>query len=364
MKPKILLLGTCLAAVAGLLWLGQTYRNARNNLVTLKVRDMPIADILALLQRQTRETIVADQNLDARITLTVKRTPLADVLHLLSQQAGASWTEYHAVHGSDPALEKLIAALRNRSSLEAAGWTNIAPVFDPPPGGEGTVMKLGEGVSSGGLVQRRVVTDNSGPVIIRRETAGEGGVSVDVETGPAPGAGPGQLPPDAETADVDVRVDGPAPGHPGGRAIPERRMIRMVTMARDASGKMTQEVWSPEVISLETRLSSKLGADKPQDASVETAQEVAAKLGAKTRTIYALRKMPGGFSMPPELMGGQGGHTAVRRMVTAGGTNTPVGEMPDVESMVRRAQAENFTKLTPEQRVRRAQERQAAGTNR
>jgi hypothetical protein len=47
------------------------------------------------------------------------------------------------------------------------------------------------------------------------------------------------------------------------------------------------------------------------------------------------------------------------------GTNAP-GEapaLPDIESLVKRHEAENFTKLTPEQRVQRAREKQAAKTN-
>jgi hypothetical protein len=46
-----------------------------------------------------------------------------------------------------------------------------------------------------------------------------------------------------------------------------------------------------------------------------------------------------------------------------GGTNAVAGEpppMPDIESVVKRAEAENYTRLTPEQRVQRAREKQAA----
>jgi len=47
-------------------------------------------------------------------------------------------------------------------------------------------------------------------------------------------------------------------------------------------------------------------------------------------------------------------------------TNSVAGEpppMPDIESAVKRAEAENYTRLTPEQRVQRAREKQAAKTN-
>ena len=48
-----------------------------------------------------------------------------------------------------------------------------------------------------------------------------------------------------------------------------------------------------------------------------------------------------------------------------GDTNAPgeVPPLPDIESVVKRHEAENFTKLTPEQRVDRAREKQAAKKN-
>ena len=131
--------------------------------------------------------------------------------------------------------------------------------------------------------------------------------------------------------------------------------IRMVTRTRDGSGNVTTEVWSPEHVVMEERLRPKLG-DKDYDvASEAVAREIGEKVKGDVTTLYVLRGSPGGFPM---------GGRMVRKIHSGApmGTNAPgeVPQLPDIESVVKRHEAENFTKLTPEQRVERAREKQAA----
>jgi hypothetical protein len=53
---------------------------AHHNIVTLHVRNMPLAEVLTRLERQTWETIVADSCLDTKITLSVDDMGLNEVL--------------------------------------------------------------------------------------------------------------------------------------------------------------------------------------------------------------------------------------------------------------------------------------------
>src|SRR5881628_2071631 len=127
MNKKFLFIGMAILLAAGLAWAGRTVYRTRHNLVTLDVYNAPLATVIKQLERQTRETILVGKDLDAKVTLTLKNVPLDEALDKLGQQAGASWAKWHAVHGSARALDQLETALRDRTKLGDAGWTNIAP---------------------------------------------------------------------------------------------------------------------------------------------------------------------------------------------------------------------------------------------
>jgi hypothetical protein len=160
------------------------------------------------------------------------------------------------------------------------------------------------------------------------------------------------------TVDVDVQATG------GGsnvmvKAGGPRDRIRVVTRSRDGTGRVTEEIWSPEHVVLEQRLQPKLGAQTFQEATEAVAREVAKRVKAHLTTLYVLRKSPGGFPFAGRVM---------RRIhrESGDGTNSAHGglpPLPDIESAVRRAEAESYTRLTPEQRVQRAREKQAAKAN-
>jgi hypothetical protein len=383
MNKKFLLIGVTVLAVAGVAWAGRTIYRAKKNIVTLDVYNAPLADVIKQLERQTRETILARADLQAKVTLKVKNVPLDEALDQLGRQAGVNWSKWHAVHDSSPALDKLETALRNRTKIEDAGWTNLAPTDLPggmswegaPHGADGTppgvvtkeISGAGAGISvtgrkpmmikldandvKGGDIQsairEKMKAASMDDATIAKATSAmkEQTMDVDVQAGPGPGAHDG-----SDTSDVIIKKGGP-----DGSAQPR---IRMVTRTRDGSGGVIEEIWTPERVVLEQRLQSKLGDQTYPDASETVAREVAEKVKGQLTTLYVLRQSPGGFPMAGKRM----------REIhhgSEGGTNAVPGEpppLPDIESVVRRAEAENYTRLTPEQRVERAREKKAAKT--
>ena len=167
-----------------------------------------------------------------------------------------------------------------------------------------------------------------------------------------------------QTMDVDVDVKAPSAGtsdvlFKAGDSHSQPK-IRMVTRTRDGSGKMFEEIWSPEHLVLEQKLFGKLGDGSYSDPGETAAREVAKKVKGDLTTLYVLSSGPGGFPFAGKMMrqihaGGGGGGT--------NDTKGPLPPLPDLEAVVRRHEAENYTRLTPEQRVERAREKRAAKTN-
>ena len=127
MNKKFLLVGITACLAAALAWTGRAIYCARHNLVTIDVYNAPLATVIRQLERQTRETVLASKDLETKVTLAVKNLPLDEVLDRLGPQAGVNWSKWHAIHGSERALNQLEAALRNRTKIGTVGWTNLAP---------------------------------------------------------------------------------------------------------------------------------------------------------------------------------------------------------------------------------------------
>lgn len=328
-----------LAAGIGILaWAGISIHDTRAGLISVHFKDTPLHDAIAVVSKKAGQPIVCNRATDTRITLDKSRAPLADVLTEISKQAGGAWSTHHAVYTTKQSLSNLVAAFESHSAPAKAGWTNVAPTFQLPEGMPGfdTPPPDLSGPGGGGGVRRIIVRQDSGP-------------------GPAnhnpPGGEKGRL----VGGDVDIQVNGPAPGTP--RAAGS---MRVITMTSDAAGNMVQDSWSPEEVLMETRLRPKLGDAKYEVPSLATATEIANLVGGKTATIYVVRSMPGGGGLPPGLMMGGAGHGGQRKIVLRSGDGPPQAgqDLPNIETMVQKDRAENYTKLTPEQRVQRAKERQ------
>ncbi len=357
---KILLISAAIVVVAGLGWTGRAMYRAHKNIVSIDAYNTPLADVVKQLQRQTREPILLGKDLQAKVTLSVKDVPLTEALDKLSQAAGLNWSKWHAVHDSKPALDRLETALRNRTKIDEVGWTNVAP--RELPGGPSWVTGGPPGDGGGDVVEIKrkpvVVTMNSNDkkspaemeAAIREQLKAQGLNPTEVKVG-------GSMP---VTEDVDVDVKGPRVGKSmmmssSGGGKPQ---IRMVTRTRDGAGNVVEEIWSPEHVVLEQKLQSKLGDKSYSDASEATAREVAEKVKGDLTTLYVLSRAPGGMPFAANRM-------RKFNVGEGGGTNSVPGQpppMPNIEAAVQRAEAENYTRLTPEQRVQRARDKQAAKT--
>jgi hypothetical protein len=258
MKTKQIGIVLASVAVAGI-WFGRLAWRAHHNLVTLQVRNMPLADVVRSMERQTWEKIRFDKSMNARISLNVKDAPLSRVMDLVAERAGARWQKTFAVGGSDAAMAKLETVLEGAAKLDDAGWTNLAPRFSElafanPPGPIISQNSIG-----GGAAPERI--EGKRGMILHRQ----------------------MLRPE------DSRV-GNAGEEGGGR--------RMVSTLPDG----TMDQWSSERLVLESSLLALLGPELPEEASAETAARVASSVHGRSRLYYALEKSP--FEMGPMMGGG------------------------------------------------------------
>jgi hypothetical protein len=248
MKTKQIALGVAAMAVVGL-WFGRLAWRAHNNLVTLQVRNMPLAEVVKSLERQTWEKIRFDKKLGAKITLNVKDAPLEKILDLVADRAGARWQKTFAVGAAQGAMAKLEAVLEGEAKLNEAGWTNLAPKFAE------LVM---EDLPGGGAEQ---VPGKPGLMLGRRVIR-----SQDTRAGQSGGAAGG---------------------------------AQMISTLPDG----TVDQWSSERLVLESTLLPLVGQELPEEASLETAGRVATIVHGKRRVYYALEKSP--FEMGPMMGGGR-----------------------------------------------------------
>jgi len=380
MKTKLILLAVAGVLVVAGLWLAPSAWRAHKKLVTLHVRNAPLAEVIRRIERQTHETIRFDQKLDAKVTLDVKNKPLTEVLDSVSEQAGARWGKTYAVYSSERSLRSLESVLQGKSQLEPEGWTNLAPRFDgsilamPPEFGSpgpGKIIMTSPGASNGKapiLVDEDIknggtVTRNeNGTVRTVTRMRGGPGEGKTIKVGPGGGT----------TIETDDSDRGPGPSH-GGGTLTVRRMagpggITTTMMDGDGRVKVTrtspdgtvlkEDEWSSERLVMEMRLSPQLGDAIPAKATPETAAQAARKVHAKYVTYYALDKPP----IPgPGMMGGLVRST-MRRVEHKGGTNDleMSGDIrARVEAEAKQRRLEELSK-SPEQQVQRARQKQEA----
>ena len=239
MKTRKIAIALAAVAVAGF-WFGRLAWRAHYNLVTLRAHNMPLAEVVRSLERQTWEKIRYDKSMSAKITLNVKDAPLSVVLDLVADRAGARWQKVFAVGGSGAAMKSLESALDGATKLEAAGWTNLAPRFAELDNSAISAALPGPTESKPGQVERRV---------FRTMTIGANG-----------------------------KIQ---PGGPPAAAQ---------TVTTSAGGKVDQ--WSSERLVLETSLLPLLGSALPEEATTETAAHVASSVHAQSRLYYSLEKSP------------------------------------------------------------------------
>jgi hypothetical protein len=288
---------------AGGLWFGYAAWRAHRQLVTLDVRELPLADILRKIEHQTWTKIRAENGLDARITLRVNDATLPSVLDRIAQQAGARWSTVYAVYDSAHALKALDSALRRDGKLEPVGWTRVAPQFPNPD----ELPEKGGPLSDSTTDSPRFMDGKAKPLSMQG----------------------GNLPrPDAsESADGQRRMMF--------RAKPNGPVI----FRSGPDGPI--ELWSPEELVAETSLSARIsasGATRDLVATTDSAARTARAIHGKWTTYLTFRKSNFGI--------GFGGPSPGPQHVVSG-RPVPLG-VPRLNPNV------GFANLTPEQRVQQA----------
>src|SRR5664279_1042677 len=91
------------------------------NLVTLHVRNVPLAEVVRMIESQSREKIRVDGKLAVNVTLDVENAALTNVLDQLAEQAGARWGKTYALYDSKAALNRLESVFLGDSTLDAEG---------------------------------------------------------------------------------------------------------------------------------------------------------------------------------------------------------------------------------------------------
>jgi len=245
---NLLIISGALLAVL-VTWTGRAAWRVHRQLVTLEVHNVPLAEVLHKIERQTWKKIYAEKSLDGRITLHITDKPLAYVLDRICEQAGARWSTLYAVYRSPDALHKLNATLQDDGELKTAGWAQIAPKApsdDPLDAGLGATRVMPpHGPEATGPMEYR-----PGAVMFKKTMDGQAYIQ--------------------------------------------------------AGGPNGTELWSPEELVLESSLEPSLGGDSPRRASPTTAAETARRFQGKWTTCLALRKSVLGIGFAgPSTTGGR-----------------------------------------------------------
>jgi hypothetical protein len=138
MEVRIRLVWIWAAVAAVALFFGwRTVARARQNLVTLNVRNMDVRKVVGKVEWQTWERILVAQDVQGKVTLNVRRAPLELVLDLIAGQVAARPSHLYPVYQNKAALKDFQALLRGESTAfaQAKRWTNFSLSGGMGPGG-------------------------------------------------------------------------------------------------------------------------------------------------------------------------------------------------------------------------------------
>ncbi len=353
---SLVLVASLLAAAGGGVWAWQAWRHARLDLVTLRVRNEPLASVIRRMERQTRESIALDSRLDARVTLDLDGVPLADALQEVAERIGGLARATYAVFERRPALDRLAALIRAGTAPESAGWTNLSGSLGPSGMGA-DALQLDELPAE----VREALARGDKQVRVLRDGGHEGGSGTPGEPGwdraPGEAAGPSGSGQRRMEVVEDVIRGGPEPavggrrGERAGRSSPSRRvLVRASGETVDGEGGLREFDLSPERLLLETRLVPALAGgtnDAVRFGPAAGAPEIARRVRGQWARLFTLERSP-----VPHLPG--------LRTMTGSVTGPPPGPGANLSELaaseVRRGQYERLQRLTPEQRARAAGE--------
>src|SRR5207302_6750887 len=105
---------------------------ARSKLVTLKVDDVELREVIRKLEWQTWENILVHRDVQGRITLDVKSTPLPEVLEMIARQAHCRSRMLHPLYSSRGSLSNFKKGVRGQIDPVVPGWSDLTMVVYSP----------------------------------------------------------------------------------------------------------------------------------------------------------------------------------------------------------------------------------------
>lgn len=122
-KSVLQISGFVLAVLLG--WVGYLAWCASRNLVTLNVSDADVREVIRKIERQTRETLLMDENIQGKVTFRVKRVPLETVLGIMDDQVSIRWSVVYPLYSTSHSLDMARKSLRGEVNPATSGWTNL-----------------------------------------------------------------------------------------------------------------------------------------------------------------------------------------------------------------------------------------------
>lgn len=258
MNRKLLLFAALAVLATG--WFGHRAWRAGRDLVTLDVRDQPVAKVVRQMERQTWETIVLADGVEGVVTLNIKDAPLLTALNLVAQQVQARGQEFFVLSFKGDAAKRLARHLGAGTNAPLNQWTNLA-------GGRGFGGPGGPGGFGGGMP----FGGRGGP-----GEAGEG----DATNAPARGAGVTLELASTPLYEAARRVSRAARA----QVVPEDGLVQPVTLSlsaappRDAVSKLAAASKTKQ-----TRLYALTGAGRPPGGPRENVspEDMQARMAAR-----------------------------------------------------------------------------------
>ncbi|MDB6067170.1 MAG: hypothetical protein JWR26_3378 [Pedosphaera sp.] len=366
-RKQLILLIAGLVVAAGTAWLGRASYQAWHGLITLNVRNAPLADVIKSLERQTWSKIRYDSRLNTQVTLDVKNMPLPQVLDRLAEQAGAAWSTDFVVYDSNSALRKLKTVFKGEAQMAAVGWTNLssAPAMTSGPGADEDVgtnldgMVLQQGGAGTQSATIKLDGNQLDEVELRRRLGKQlpAGAGMSVVTEDRVVEAVKEALKDGKGGGGKIAIARSAgPGSDKSPGVTFKTFApSMHAMVKTPDGRiqsLPDDLLVPERLLAENALTPKLDLNEPMQATADDAEKAAKKAHASWTIYYTLRKLP--FGMNVRLF-----HDMEMKAGETGGPGGIQDIQTSMKNHVQQQKQDFFTKLTPEQRVERARSAQA-----
>jgi hypothetical protein len=125
MKSRRTIWLVALVTGSALLYGGWLAYLAHRNLVTLDVRNMDVRNVVKKVERQTWESIFVEKSVEGKVTLKVRRMPLEEVLRRIADQTFCRSGAIYPLYSNSRSLTALEQALRGETDPMTHGWTNL-----------------------------------------------------------------------------------------------------------------------------------------------------------------------------------------------------------------------------------------------